>query len=138
MGKLRKKDRDRIEYYEGRVREAVESLGRYRDGYGLAIRQLAVELALYDSVLEALGKDITVEEVSREGNPRLNLNPAFNVLGQLGEQIRKLMRDLGLVVAKPAGYTGVERVDPARTDTLTAMLEDAAGGVPKLYRRAKA
>lgn len=131
MGKKRKD-------YAGQVRAAMVGLGRYSENYDPAIGQLASAMEQYDKAVETVGENLVIEQVSREGESRAVLNPAFNAVSVLGDQIRKWMRDLGLVVAKPAGYTGQERDGAARGDALAAMLAEMGPGKPRLYKRAKA
>lgn len=132
----RKNERNDKDYYAGQLRLAMEGLGRYDENYGPAIRQLASAMEQYDRAVEAIGEDLVVETESREGDRRLLLNPAFQAVNILGEQIRKWMRDLGLVVAKPAGYTGQEKDrSGAKVDAFATMLSDMAHPKVRLYKR---
>lgn len=74
--------------------------------------------------------------VSREGNPRTILNPAVSAEIQCTEEIRKYFRDLGLSVAKPAGFVNQEKDARPRTgDRLVSLMEGLGGQKPTLYRK---
>lgn len=119
------------------LRDAMDERGVYDESLDPAINVLSGIMAAYDKAQESVIKDgLIYTEESREGNIRHVTNPAFLLMNQLSEQIRKYMRDLGLVVAKPAGFVSTEKDTTTRPgDSLKAMIETLNAPQPKKYRK---
>ena len=111
--------------------------GLYEGSLDPAIMVLAGLMDTYQKAYDNFVGDMTHEEKSREDNVRVVLNPTFTVMATLGEQIRKYMRDLGLVVAKPAGFVSQEKDKmPSQGDKLTTMLGMVAQPRMAVYKKA--
>lgn len=118
------------------LKMCMEDKGLYDPTLDPAIRTLASVMERYDEVHAAVGREMLVEQESREGDRRVLLNPAAQFEVSLGEQIRKYMRDLGLVVAKPAGFVTQEKDSRPRSgDKLVTMLEKMDQPKVQLYKR---
>lgn len=113
--------------------------GLYEESLDPAIMVLSGLIETYQKAYDNFVNDMTHEEFSRENNSRTVLNPTFAVISTLGEQIRKYMRDLGLVVAKPAGFVSQEKETcvPNQGDKLTTMLGMVAQPRIAVYKKNK-
>lgn len=113
--------------------------GLYDSSLDPAFVTLAGMMFAYQRYYEEVVASPVVESKTTGGAPKPLLNPAFTAMATLGEQIRKYMRDLGLVVAKPAGFVSQEK-DVAPTsqgDRLTTMLEMVGQPKVAVYKRVK-
>lgn len=120
------------------LKDSMEARGVYDVSLNPAIDMLASLMIVYNEAVEAVGADITILQTSREGDDRTILNPAFQAMATTGEQIRKYMRDLGLVVAKPAGFISQEKdPTPKQGDKLMNMMELVSHPKPRLYKGGK-
>lgn len=111
--------------------------GLYEESLDPALMVLAGMCYAYQCYYdEAVASPVICSETTG-GAPKPLLNPAFNALSVLGEQIRKYLRDLGLVVAKPAGFVSQSKeVAPtSQGDRLTAMLETVAQPRMAVYKK---
>lgn len=119
-----------------RLVEAMEERGLYDESLDPAIRMLASVMELYEQAHKAVGDELLIVQTSREGEKRVIINPAFQAESVCAEQIRKYMRDLGLVVAKPAGMVSREKdTRPRSGDKLVTLMEAMENPRPRLYRR---
>lgn len=122
--------------YLNDLKECLEGKGLYDPTLDPAIKTLASIMERYDDVHDAVGKEILITQISREGDVRHMLNPAATLEVQLAEQIRKYMRDLGLVVAKPAGFVSQEKdTRPRNGDKLVTLLSSIEQPKAKLYKK---
>lgn len=126
----------RIEIYEC-LKECMQDRGLYEKSLDPAITMLASLFKTYMEAYEDFLDRMTYDETSREGNSRTILNPTFQVQATLSEQIRKYMRDLGLVVAKPAGFVSQSKGKdvPNQGDKLTTMLDMVAQPRMSVYKK---
>lgn len=121
-------------HYE-ELRQCLEAKGLFDDSLDPAVRTLAGLMERYDKAHAEVGRQLLITQTSREDNPRTILNPAAQLEIQLAEEIRKFMRDLGLVVAKPAGFVSQEKDSrPRNGDKLVSMMEQIEQPV-KLYKK---
>ena len=108
---------EELKRIESKIRKAVRNQGNYSKDLEVCISMaagsyLAFTLALRD--IEGLERTF-VSEVSREGNTRLVPHPAFRVLKDAQEMVRRSLRELGLTLGT---LTGDE------DDPLERMMED--------------
>lgn len=124
-------------HYVLEIRERMEARGLYDESLEPAIGVLAGLLCRLDTIRESIAEEGTMlTVVSREGNPRTILNPAVSAEIQCTEEIRKYFRDLGLSVAKPAGFVNQEKdARPRSGDRLVSLMEGLGGQKPTLYKR---
>lgn len=131
-----KKEEKRQQTIFGQLVEAMEERGLYDESLDPAITMLASVMELYEQAHEAVGKELLIVQTSREGEKRVIINPAFQAESVCAEQIRKYMRDLGLVVAKPSGMVSREKdTRPRPGDKLVALMETMEAPRPRLYRK---
>lgn len=113
--------------------------GLYDSSLDPAIMTLAGMMYAYQRYYEEVTAEPVIVSETTGGAPKPLLNPAFTALATLGEQIRKYMRDLGLVVAKPAGFVSQEKeiAPTSQGDKLSTMLEMVARPRMTMYKRVK-
>lgn len=118
----------------------VRDRGLYDSSLDPAIMSLAGMLYVFQRYFEQVVAEPVIDSETTGGAPKPLLNPAFTAMATLGEQIRKYMRDLGLVVAKPAGFVSQEKeVAPtSQGDRLSTMLEMVTRPRMTVYKRAAA
>lgn len=111
--------------------------GLYESSLDPALMTLAGMVYAYQRYYEQVVAEPVIDSETTGGAPKPLLNPAFNAMSVLGEQIRKYLRDLGLVVAKPAGFVSQEKeVAPtSQGDKLTTMLGIVAQPRMSVYKR---
>lgn len=118
------------------LRECMKQRGVYDTSLEPAMGMLAELMHTYDGAAAEVNEEMIVSETSREDDLRRRLNPAFTIMSTLGEQIRKYMRDLGLVVAKPAGFVSQEKDTAPKTgDRLLNMVEAITAPKPIVYKQ---
>lgn len=122
------------------IRERLEGRGLYDESLEPAISVVAGLLTRLDAVRKSIEEDGTMlEQVSREGNTRRYLNPAVQCEVQITEEIRKYFRDLGLSVAKPAGFVNQEKDARPRTgDPLMNLMQSLGSAKPKTMKKRRA
>lgn len=91
---------EELKKIESKIRKAVRNQGNYSKDLEVCISMaagsyLAFMLALQD--IKGLERTF-VSEVSREGNTRLVPHPAFRVLKDAQEMVRRSLRELGLTL----------------------------------------
>lgn len=117
------------------LRQCMKERGVYDESLEPAMRILATQMHAYQVAATEVEAEMVIAETSREDDLRRRVNPAFTVMSTLGEQIRKYMRDLGLVVAKPAGYVSKEKdTAPKSGDRLTSLMEAITEPKAKVYK----
>ena len=110
--------------YQQNIISALTERGLYDESLDLAIETLAGLLETHERVEAELVNEPYITQYSREGDERRLANPMSNLYVSTTEAIRKWMRDLGLVVAKPAGYVAQEKDDrPRQGDSLNCVLK---------------
>lgn len=111
--------------------------GLYEESLDPALMVLAGMCYAYQCYYDKTVASPVIYSETTGGAPKPLLNPAFNALSVLGEQIRKYLRDLGLVVAKPAGFVSQSKeVAPtSQGDKLAAMLETVAQPRMAVYKK---
>lgn len=126
-------------HYLLEIRERLESRGLYDPSLEPAIGVLAGLLCRLDSIRESIDRDGTmIESITREGNTRMSLNPAVQAEISCTEEVRKYFRDLGLAVAKPAGFVNQEKDSRPRSgDRLVSLMESLGSSRPAVLKRAK-
>lgn len=123
--------------YIGKIREALEERGIYDESLDITIEKLAMLYDQFDRACEVVSGEMVVHQISREENERQLLNPVAPYLGTLAELIRKYSRDLGLMVAKPAGFIAQEKdTRPRSGDNLMSIMERIEQLKAKKYKRA--
>lgn len=116
------------EEYIVELRQSMKARGVYDKSLEPAIGMLASLMAVYDEATGTVTGKVLITQTSREGDDRAILNPAFQAMATAGEQIRKYMRDLGLVVAKPAGFVSQEKDNaPKEGDKLMSVISMVSG-----------
>lgn len=115
----------------------AQDRGLYDSSLDPALMTLAGMMYAYQRYFEQVVAEPVIESETTGGAPKPLLNPAFNAMAMLGEQIRKYMRDLGLVVAKPAGFVSQEKetAPTSQGDKLTTMLGMVAQPHMAVYKR---
>lgn len=115
----------------------AQDRGLYDSSLDPALMTLAGMMYAYQRYFEQVVAEPVIESETTGGAPKPLLNPAFNAMAMLGEQIRKYMRDLGLVVAKPAGFVSQEKetAPASQGDKLTTMLGMVAQPHMAVYKR---
>lgn len=113
--------------------------GLYDSSLDPAFVTLAGMMFAYQRYYEEVVASPVVKSATTGGAPKPLLNPAFTAMATLGEQMRKYMRDLGLVVAKPAGFVSQEKeiAPTSQGDRLTTMLEMVGQPKVAVYKRVK-
>lgn len=123
--------------YIGKIREALEERGVYDESLDITIEKLAMLYEQFDKASAVVGDEMVITQKSREGDERQLLNPAAPFLSTLAELIRKYNRDLGLMVAKPAGFIAQEKdTRPRSGDNLMSIMERIEQPKAKKYKRA--
>ena len=134
MTKEETKKKTKEDYYLI-LRDAMDERGVYDTSLDPAVKILAGLMVTYDDLQGETESGLILNEYSREGNVRHVTNPAFQLIQSVTEQIRKYMRDLGLVVAKPAGFVSTEKDNTRPGDSLKAMIETLNAPQPKKYSK---
>ena len=121
------------------LRERLEGRGLYDESLEPAIGVLSGLLCRLETIRKSIDENGTmIEQVSREGNVRQLLNPAVSAEISCVEEVRKYFRDLGLSVAKPAGFVNQEKDARPRTgDRLVSLMEGLGDSRPSYYKKGK-
>lgn len=126
----------KTEYVE-KIRAALEARGVYDESLDITIGKLAMLYEQFDEASAVVGDEMVITQKSREGDERQLLNPAAPFLSTLAELIRKYNRDLGLMVAKPAGFIAQEKdTRPRSGDNLMSIMERIEQPKVRKYKRA--
>lgn len=115
----------KIEGLKRRVRELLKGGGAYTREMTYQVEMLAADLLVYRKMLdEALGSDVMIREVSREGNERVRVNPLYELLAKQSDVVRRDLKALGmnkeLRWVNDALMNGAEGDDP-----LARLMQDA-------------
>lgn len=121
----RNMERKKIEGLKRRVRELLKGGGAYTREMTYQVEMLAADLLVYRKMLdEALGSDVMIREVSREGNERVRVNPLYELLAKQSDVVRRDLKALGmnkeLRWVNDALMNGAEGDDP-----LARLMQDA-------------
>lgn len=117
---------------------SMKERGLYEESLTPSIVMLASLIRTYNNAYDEVCDQVTYTEISREEKERHVINPAFQAMATLSEQIRKYMRDLGLVVAKPAGFVSQSKEpSPNQGDKLSSMIEMVSHPKMSVYKKAK-
>lgn len=113
-------DMDEIKKIEQKIRKAVKNQGNYSKDLELCITMAAGSFRAFMLALHDVGQlsETFVSEVSREGNVRLVPHPAFRVLKDAQEMVRRSLRELGLTL----GTLSTDEDDP-----FDRMMKDVEG-----------
>lgn len=121
--------------YQLNIVKALQQRGLYEESLDLAIETLASLLETNEAAKILIEQEPVIVQYSREGSERRIANPATQLYLSTTEEIRKYMRDLGLVVAKPAGFVAQEKDDhPRQGDSLNALLTTISNTKPKEFK----
>lgn len=118
--------------------ECMVGRGLYEEALEPMIWDLAALKERFAQVNEAMSEGMEINNKSREGKDRIKVSPAASLLVPIAEEIRKYMRDLGLAVAKPAGFVATEK-DPRSPagDKLMSMMAVIGGKKKKEFKMTK-
>lgn len=118
--------------------ECMVGRGLYEETLEPMIWDLTALKERFAQVNEAMSEGLEINNKSREGKDRIKVSPAASLLVPIAEEIRKYMRDLGLAVAKPAGFVGTEK-DPRSPagDKLMSMMAVIGGKKKKEFKMTK-
>lgn len=120
------------------IKESMEARGVYDKSLDPAVSMLASLMSTFEQASEEVNGNITVEQTITDGYIRKVVNPALQPMLTTSEEIRKYMRDLGLVVAKPAGFVSQEKDSaPKQGDRLMSMMELVSHPKPRIYKCGK-
>lgn len=132
-----KKKKTMQEFHDELV-ECMVGRGLYEETLEPMIWDLAALKERFAQVNEAMSEGLEINNKSREGKDRIKVSPAASLLVPIAEEIRKYMRDLGLAVAKPAGFVATEK-DPRSPagDKLMSMMAVIGGKKKKEFKMTK-
>lgn len=121
------------------LKGCMQERGLYEESLDPAILMLAGLMETYQKYFDEVKEERVIRSETTGGAPKPLLNPAFNAMSMLAEQIRKYMRDLGLVVAKPAGFVSQDKDTgvPNQNDKLTTMLGMVARPRMAVYKKTR-
>ena len=118
--------------------ECMVGRGLYEETLEPMLWDLAALKVRFSQVNAAMAESLEINNKSREGKDRIKVSPAASLLVPIAEEIRKYMRDLGLAVAKPAGFVATEK-DPRSPagDKLMSMMAVIGGKKKREFKMGK-
>ena len=116
------------------LRECLEAIGSYSAAFEPLLEDLSMALQVRDMAYQSLMQDgVTVEELSREGDPRKKGNPAWPMFIETSKEVRAKLTALNMTVAT-AKFTSGDEVDKLNQILLEALNENTK---PKRSAKAK-
>ncbi|MBF1067752.1 MAG: P27 family phage terminase small subunit [Porphyromonadaceae bacterium] len=115
------------------LRECLQAIGSYSAAFEPLLDDLAMAIEIRDMAYKSLTEDgVTIEEWSREGDPRKRSNPAWPMFIESSKEVRAKLSSLQMTVAT-AKFTSGDEVDK-----LNQILHEALNEYTKPKRSTKA
>ena len=105
------------------LRECLQAIGSYSPAFEPLLDDLAMAIEIRDMAYKSLTEEgVTIEEFSREGDPRKRSNPAWPMFIESSKEVRTKLSSLQMTVAT-AKFTSGDEVDKLNQILLESLNE---------------